>query len=74
VQAAAGGRQAVLDAARQVLESHPDLTIDRLDLVDPLTLEDAIAGPARLLVAGILAGESGPIRLIDNTALTLGAV
>jgi pantoate--beta-alanine ligase len=74
VQAAAGGRQAVLDAARQVLESHPDLTIDRLDLVDPLTLEDASRGPARLLVAGILAGESGPIRLIDNTALTLGAV
>ncbi len=72
VAAAAGGRQAVLEAARRVLEAQPALTIDRLDLVEPVTLEDATRGPARLLVAGILAGESGPIRLIDNTALTLG--
>jgi pantoate--beta-alanine ligase len=72
VQAAAGGRDAVLDAAHRVLAAHPDLAIDRLDLVDPTTLEDATSGPARLLVAGILAGKSGRIRLIDNTALTLG--
>jgi pantoate--beta-alanine ligase len=73
VDAAGSGRKTVLAAARRVLESHPDLTIDRLDLVDPITLEDATSGPARLLVAGILAGEAGPIRLIDNAALTLGA-
>jgi pantoate--beta-alanine ligase len=72
VAAAGSGRDAVLAAARRVLESHPDLTIDRLDLVDPTTLEDATTGPAQLLVAGILAGEAGPIRLIDNIALTLG--
>ena len=74
MQAAGEGRDAVLAAARGVLEAHPDLTLDRLDLVDPITLEDATSGPARLLVAGILAGRSGPIRLIDNTALTLGVV
>ena len=50
---------------------HPDLTIDRLDLVDPAhARRRRLSGPARLLVAGILAGESGPIRLIDNAALT----
>jgi pantoate--beta-alanine ligase len=72
VEAAGEGRDAVLSAARRVLQAHPELTVDRLDLVDPTTLEDATSGPARLLVAGILAGQSGPIRLIDNTALTLG--
>jgi pantoate--beta-alanine ligase len=66
------GRQAVLGAARQALAAHPDLKVDRLDLVDPATLDDATSGPARLLVAGILTGPAGPIRLIDNTALTLG--
>ncbi len=69
---AALGREAVLSAARRVLTAQPELTVDRLDLVDPTTLEDVTTGPARLLVAGILAGPAGPIRLIDNTALTLG--
>ncbi len=69
--AAAQGRDAVLNAARGVLTSTPGLTIDRLDLVDPETLADATDGPARLLVAAILPGPSGPIRLIDNVALTL---
>ena len=71
--AAANGRVAVLMAARRVLESSPGLTLDRLDLVDPVDLHDAEAGPARLLIAAILPGSAGPIRLIDNTALTLGA-
>ena len=60
---ARGGRSrpaAVLAAARGVLAAHPDLTVDRLDLVDPVTLDDAASGPARLLVAGILAGPAGP--------------
>ncbi|HEX4017689.1 MAG TPA: pantoate--beta-alanine ligase [Frankiaceae bacterium] len=69
---AAHGREAVLDAARAAFAAHPDLKVDRLDLVDPVTLEDATSGPSRLLVAGILTGQTGPIRLIDNTALTLG--
>jgi pantoate--beta-alanine ligase len=71
-EAAIRGRAAVLKAARRVLAAHPDLKVDRLDLVDPVTLDDAASGPARLLVAGILTGPAGPIRLIDNTALTLG--
>ena len=71
-EVAARGRDAVLDAARQAFAAHPEVRVDRLDLVDPVTLDDATSGPARLLVAGILAGPAGPIRLIDNTALTLG--
>ncbi len=66
------GREAALQAARDTLLTEPGLTLDRLDLVDPITLADAAAGDARLLVAAILAGKTGPIRLIDNTALTLG--
>jgi pantoate--beta-alanine ligase len=66
------GRAAVLQAARDTLLAEPGLSLDRLDLVDPVTLADATSGEARLLVAAILAGKSGPIRLIDNTALTLG--
>ncbi len=66
------GRDAVLQAARDTLLAEPGLTLDRLDLVDPITLADAATGEARLLVAAILAGKAGPIRLIDNTALTLG--
>jgi pantoate--beta-alanine ligase len=66
------GREAVLAASRAILEADPDLRIDRLDLVHPETLVDATAGPARLLVAAILPGSSGPVRLIDNIALTLG--
>jgi pantoate--beta-alanine ligase len=66
------GRDAVLQAARDTLTAEPGLTLDRLDLVDPVTMADATLGAARLLVAAILAGKTGPIRLIDNTALTLG--
>ena len=66
------GREAVLQAARDTLLAEPGLTLDRLDLVDPITLADAVSGDARLLVAAVLAGKAGPIRLIDNTALTLG--
>ena len=55
--AQAGGRQAVLDAARAVLEAEQaagGLRVDRLDLIDPATLQDATAGPARLLAAAVL--------------------
>jgi pantoate--beta-alanine ligase len=71
-EVATQGRGAVLDAAREALAAHPDVKVDRLDLVNPATLDDATSGPARLLVAGILTGQTGPVRLIDNTALTLG--
>jgi pantoate--beta-alanine ligase len=71
VAAASSGREAVLRAARDLLESTPGLIIDRLDLIDPVTLADAASGPARLLVAAILPGPAGPIRLIDNSHLML---
>lgn len=70
--AAPRGREAVLQAAGDLLTSAPGLTLDRLDLVDPMLLTDATEGPARLLVAAILPGQPGPVRLIDNIALTLG--
>ncbi|MCW2547202.1 MAG: pantoate--beta-alanine ligase [Mycobacterium sp.] len=72
VAASPRGREAVLEAARDLLTRAPGLTIDRLDLVDPISLADATHGPARLLVAAILPGSAGPIRLIDNAPLTLG--
>jgi pantoate--beta-alanine ligase len=65
------GREAVLAAARAVLDGEPGLRIDRLDLIEPDTLDDATDGPARLLVAAILPGPAGPVRLIDNVALSL---
>jgi pantoate--beta-alanine ligase len=71
VAAAPSGREAVLHAARSILAREAGLAIDRLDLIDPVTLADTAHGPARLLVAAILPGPSGPIRLIDNSALTL---
>ncbi len=77
VAAQHGGRQAVLDAARGVLEAEQTaggLRIDRLDLIDPATLQDATAGPARLLAAAVLPGAAGPVRLIDNVAVDLGSV
>ncbi len=71
--AARGGRDAVLGAARAVLDSADGVRLDRLDLVDPSTLADATAGAARLLVAAVLDGEQGPVRLIDNLAVVLPA-
>jgi pantoate--beta-alanine ligase len=71
VAAAPNGREAAMAAARSVLTKTRGLTIDRLDLINPVTLADATHGPARLLIAAILPGPAGPIRLIDNSALTL---
>ena len=71
--AARGGRDAVLGAARAVLDSADGVRLDRLDLVDPSTLADATAGAARLLVAAVLDCEQGPVRLIDNLAVVLPA-
>jgi pantoate--beta-alanine ligase len=57
-------RGAVLD----VLAAQPSLRLDRLDLVDAVTLGPAVpARPARLLVA-VFAGST---RLIDNVAIRL---
>jgi len=66
---AAGGPDAVLAAARDVLRAEPALAVDYVALVDPGTFGPAGAGPA-LLVA---AARAGGTRLIDNVALVLPA-
>jgi len=65
--AASGGRAAVLAAVERELTADPLVAPDRIDLVDPVTLEDAIVGPARLLLAARL----GTTRLIDNAPVLL---
>ena len=67
--AAAGGADAVLAAAREVLRAEPALAPDYVALVDPGTFGPARPGPA-LLVA---AARAGTTRLIDNVALVLPA-
>ncbi|MGY1855096.1 pantoate--beta-alanine ligase [Modestobacter sp. SYSU DS0290] len=66
--AGAQGADAVLAAARTVLDAAPDLLQDYLELTDPDLGPAPVAGPARLLVAA----RAGTTRLIDNTAVELG--
>jgi pantoate--beta-alanine ligase len=72
VDAATGGRDAVLTAARGTLEAAtaPErrLDVDYLVLRDPELGPAPQHGPARLLVAG----RVGTTRLLDNMPLTLG--
>ena len=69
--AAAGqdGRDAVLAAARTVLDAEPTLLQDYLELTDPDLGPAPVAGPARLLVAA----RAGTTRLLDNVPVELGA-
>ena len=67
--AAAGGADAVLAAAREVLRAEPALTVDYVALVDPGTFGPARPGPALLIAAA----RAGTTRLIDNMALVLPA-
>jgi pantoate--beta-alanine ligase len=66
--AGAQGADAVLAAARAVLDGRPDLLQDYLELTDTDLGPAPAAGPARLLVAV----RAGSTRLLDNTAVTLG--
>jgi pantoate--beta-alanine ligase len=57
----------IVDAARGVLEAEPGLRVDYVEIVDADSFETATSldGPRILLVAG----WSGPTRLIDNAEL-----
>jgi pantoate--beta-alanine ligase len=70
--AAAGpaGPEAVLAAARAVLDAEPSLLQDYLELTDTDLGPAPAAGPARLLVAV----RAGTTRLLDNAPVTLGEI
>ncbi|GAA5097953.1 pantoate--beta-alanine ligase [Nocardia iowensis] len=63
------GPDAVLAAARQVLDAVPGIDVDYLELRSANLDPAPATGNARLLVAA----RVGPTRLIDNVAVTLGA-
>lgn len=66
--AAAGGRAAILDTARSVLATAPDIEVEYLELAGPDLGPASEEGPGRLLVAARL----GTTRLIDNVGVAVG--
>jgi pantoate--beta-alanine ligase len=68
--AAAGGPEAVRNAARAVLVEEERLRLDYLALVDPDTLEELDRSHEAALLA--VAAWSGSTRLIDNVTISVG--
>lgn len=66
--AAAGGRDAILAAARSVLDSHPGIEVDYLALTGRQLEEPPERGDGRLLIAARI----GAARLIDNVGVAIG--
>lgn len=66
--AAAGGPEAVIAAARAVLDTQPDIDVDYLELRDRRLGEPPEQGEGRLLIAARL----GSTRLIDNVGVPIG--
>ena len=66
--AAAGGRDAVLAAARSVLDTQPQIEVEYLELRGLGLQEAPETGDGRLLVAARL----GSARLIDNVGVAIG--
>ncbi|MCF8571122.1 pantoate--beta-alanine ligase [Gordonia sp. HY002] len=66
--AAAGGRDAVLAAARSVLDTQPQIEVEYLELRGLGLQEAPESGDGRLLVAARL----GSARLIDNVGVAIG--
>jgi len=67
--AATGGADAALSAARDVLAGRPEVDVDYAVVTDPELGPAPVAGAARMLVAARL----GTTRLLDNASLALGA-
>ncbi|MFT4085611.1 MAG: pantoate--beta-alanine ligase [Gordonia sp. (in: high G+C Gram-positive bacteria)] len=67
--AAAGGRDAIVAAARAVLATAPEIEVDYLELRDRGLGEPPEIGDGRLLIAARL----GSTRLIDNVGVDIGA-
>ena len=63
------GAEAVLAAAREVIDGAIGIDLDYLVLIDPDLGQPVAGNAARLLIAG----RVGKPRLLDNTALTLGS-
>ncbi|MGZ8177190.1 pantoate--beta-alanine ligase [Williamsia sp. SKLECPSW1] len=66
--AAAGGADVIVDTARQVLATHPEMEVDYLEVRGPDLGPPPQQGDGRLLVAA----RVGSTRLIDNVGVAVG--